>query len=68
MTHDHTQSKKGDSATPQRPCPICRKPVRDTAPTFPFCSERCRTIDLGKWASEDYRISRPIEQSDLDEE
>jgi endogenous inhibitor of DNA gyrase (YacG/DUF329 family) len=27
---------------------------------FPFCSDRCRLIDLGKWASGGYRISSPI--------
>lgn len=38
-------------------CPICRKPAaRENNPDFPFCSERCRDIDLGKWASEEYRI------------
>jgi endogenous inhibitor of DNA gyrase (YacG/DUF329 family) len=40
-------------------CPICRKDVALGAPDFPFCSERCRLIDLGKWASEEYRISEP---------
>jgi hypothetical protein len=25
----------------------------------PFCSERCKLVDLGKWASEDYRIEQP---------
>jgi len=51
-----------------RRCPICRKPVREDAETFPFCGERCRTIDLGRWASEQYRVSRPIEHADLDEQ
>ncbi len=50
-----------------RPCPICGEPAREDNPSFPFCSERCRTIDLGKWASGDYTISRPIDQSDLEE-
>jgi len=36
------------------PCPICKKPVLTTDPNVPFCSDRCRTIDLGKWASGDY--------------
>jgi endogenous inhibitor of DNA gyrase (YacG/DUF329 family) len=31
----------------------------------PFCSDRCRTIDLGKWASGDYKISSPILDPDL---
>ena len=29
------------------------------SPEMPFCSERCRIIDLGAWASEEYRISTP---------
>lgn len=41
-------------------CPICRKPVESASVDFPFCSERCRTIDLGKWASGDYVISSPV--------
>jgi endogenous inhibitor of DNA gyrase (YacG/DUF329 family) len=41
-------------------CPICKKTVRSTDPEFPFCSLRCRTIDLGKWASGDYVISSPV--------
>ena len=39
-------------------CPTCRKPVH-WSPTNryrPFCSQRCQMIDLGAWASEDYRI------------
>lgn len=35
-------------------CPICKKPsVPDHRP---FCSARCRTIDLGKWLGGDYRV------------
>ncbi len=41
-------------------CPTCRKIVLRKDPDFPFCSERCRLIDLGKWASGAYVISRPI--------
>ncbi len=41
-------------------CPTCRKLVLRKDPEFPFCSERCRTIDLGKWASGGYVISSPI--------
>jgi len=41
-------------------CPICKKAVKSTDPEFPFCSERCRTIDLGKWASGGYVISSPV--------
>jgi len=48
------------------PCPICKKPVAFTAPDMPFCSERCRVIDLGEWASEKYVISTPISPDDPD--
>jgi len=45
-------------------CPTCRKLVLRDEPEFPFCSERCRLIDLGKWASGGYVISTPINQGD----
>ena len=32
----------------------------------PFCSERCRNVDLGAWASESYRVPTPPTTSDLD--
>ena len=42
-------------------CPICGKPTaKATHPDFPFCSERCRTLDLGNWASERYVVSEPV--------
>ena len=40
-----------------RQCPQCAQHVTwPETPTYPFCSERCRLIDLGVWASGDYRI------------
>lgn len=40
-----------------KPCPNCGKMTPgDGAPWRPFCSERCRLIDLGKWAAGEYRI------------
>lgn len=44
-------------------CPICKTAVKRTNPDFPFCSERCRLIDLGKWASGAYVISSPIQDT-----
>jgi endogenous inhibitor of DNA gyrase (YacG/DUF329 family) len=41
-------------------CPTCRKLLLMSDPEFPFCSERCRMIDLGKWASGAYVISAPV--------
>jgi uncharacterized protein len=49
-------------------CPTCRKVVLATAEDFPFCSDRCRILDLGKWASGDYKVSTPIQDPDLREE
>jgi hypothetical protein len=42
-------------------CPICKKNVQPESPYAPFCSDRCRLIDLGNWSSENYRISSPME-------
>ena len=40
------------------PCPTCRKPAPwQDNPHRPFCSERCRLLDLGAWAGEDYRVA-----------
>jgi hypothetical protein len=41
-------------------CPTCRKIVLASGPDFPFCSNRCRVIDLGKWISGDYVVSSPV--------
>jgi endogenous inhibitor of DNA gyrase (YacG/DUF329 family) len=41
-------------------CPNCKQPVQSDAADFPFCSERCRLIDLGKWASGQYVVSSPL--------
>jgi len=43
----------------QVPCPRCGRPTLFSAENKwrPFCSERCRTIDLGQWASEKYRVA-----------
>lgn len=40
-------------------CPNCRKPVSWSSTNLhrPFCSERCRLIDFGGWASESHRIA-----------
>jgi uncharacterized protein len=49
-------------------CPICKKLVPIDSPEMPFCSERCRIIDLGNWASEKYSIPVSDPQNELDEE
>ena len=45
-------------------CPICKKEAEPGGEFFPFCSERCKIIDLGNWASEKYVISTPVQASD----
>lgn len=42
-------------------CPICKREVSEKDPCYPFCSERCKLIDLGNWASGRYVISTPIQ-------
>lgn len=38
-------------------CPTCKKPVEKAGNDFfPFCSERCQLIDLGKWFDDKYKI------------
>lgn len=44
-------------------CPICKKPVNSKDAEFPFCSDRCRLLDLGKWASGGYVISSPVQDT-----
>ena len=51
-------------------CPICGKEVapRSSNKSFPFCTARCKSIDLGKWLSEDYRVpATPDEAGEGDE-
>lgn len=48
-------------------CPTCEKRVKWTQanPYRPFCSDRCRLIDLGAWAAETHRIPGTAEDDDL---
>ena len=47
-------------------CPICDRVMDGGSqaewPDFPFCSPRCRTIDLGRWLGEAYRIKAAPEE------
>lgn len=57
----------------QMTCPICGRRLTGNYsewPQLPFCSPRCKTIDLGRWLSESYSIPAeepPDEESELDE-
>lgn len=45
------------ASEPTRRCPTCkRRAIKDGNKLFPFCSERCHLIDLGKWLGEEYRV------------
>jgi len=48
----------------QVPCPRCgrRVPYSPENKWRPFCSERCKMIDLGAWAAEDYRVAGKDDQ------
>lgn len=38
-------------------CPTCKQAAtRDGNKLFPFCSERCHLVDLGRWLGEEYRV------------
>jgi endogenous inhibitor of DNA gyrase (YacG/DUF329 family) len=51
-------------------CPICKKPVADDGPErpapYPFCSERCKLIDLGRWLDGKYQIPVAAPDDDAD--
>jgi hypothetical protein len=52
-------------------CPQCRQKVEvqslDDLPYLPFCSERCKMVDLHGWLTDRYKLSRPVEEGDLGE-
>ena len=60
-------SKLADNVAPLRPkraCPECGKPsVRET---YPFCSKRCKDVDLNRWLSGTYVIAGPPIEDDED--
>lgn len=46
-------------------CPTCGKPAEwKDNPFRPFCSERCKLVDLGKWVNEEYRVPGPSVQQE----
>lgn len=61
----------GHAASParrgSRPCAICGEPVAPDGPSFPFCSERCRMADLGRWFSGEYGLSRDLAPEDAED-
>jgi uncharacterized protein len=49
-------------AGPLRACPICGKPTAQA--TRPFCSSRCRDVDLNRWLKGSYVIPGPDDEAD----
>jgi uncharacterized protein len=51
-------------------CPICEKTMDAQGPKewpdWPFCSKRCRMVDLGRWLGGNYRIETPAKEEDLE--
>ncbi len=46
-------------------CPLCRTVLASSeVATFPFCSDRCRLLDLNNWLEGNYTVSRPIDPTD----
>jgi uncharacterized protein len=46
-------------------CSICDKEFQpEDSPAMPFCSERCRLVDLGRWLDEDYGLAIEREEGD----
>jgi endogenous inhibitor of DNA gyrase (YacG/DUF329 family) len=48
-------------------CPICKRVLADAPDNFgprPFCSTRCKMVDLGNWLSEAYRIPQSLPDDD----
>jgi endogenous inhibitor of DNA gyrase (YacG/DUF329 family) len=50
-------------------CPVCKQPVEAGSKYRPFCSERCKLIDLGRWLNGSYAIpGEPASEEDLTED
>ena len=49
-------------------CPTCKKDVTPDIKSFPFCSERCRLVDLGNWLDGKYRIASQNDERKPDPE
>lgn len=50
-------------------CPICKRKIEAVAtnPFRPFCSERCKLIDLDNWLSDRYSVSSPLTPAEEEE-
>lgn len=77
MSDDTDTPRPDDSTqTTQHTCPVCEREVapRDDNPRFPFCSKRCKQVDLGRWLNEEVSIpmtpnstERSLEEDDSEQ-
>ena len=62
MPRSPKNDRDGPSTQPgQAKCPVCRKASDAGRKVFPFCSQRCKLIDLGRWLGGDYGIEMPAD-------
>ena len=54
MSEQKPGTAKVEPLRKPRPCPECRRP--STRESYPFCSERCRNVDLSRWLNGTYAI------------
>ncbi len=72
MKYQKSANSEQSQPKPQFRCPACRRPFAlsidpksSQHQSFPFCSERCKLVDLGAWLDAEYRIpSQPDEESE----
>jgi endogenous inhibitor of DNA gyrase (YacG/DUF329 family) len=52
----------------QRVCPTCNAPLPEKSEAFPFCSAKCKLVDLGRWLDGSYRVpGPPVETAEDDD-
>lgn len=67
MAEDATgRSAKVEPLRKTRPCPECKRP--STRENYPFCSDRCRNLDLSRWLKGSYAIPVAEDESKADDE
>ncbi|MBX3351716.1 MAG: DNA gyrase inhibitor YacG [Phycisphaeraceae bacterium] len=66
---DDPKRARNDGPTPGQGvrCPICDGAVDVHGESFPFCTRRCKLVDLGRWLGGGYVVSRPLEEDDFGE-
>ncbi len=68
VSPDLPPSSPPASAHQRTPCPICSAPADLSSPHAPFCSQRCKLADLARWFGGKYKVERPAEHRDYEQE